>query len=179
LKKPELDNCSSRIVSAGSWLMSWVIFLRSASSRSSSLSSKATTRGMLGRTNCDASTALSCMELRLLSEQATGSDYRPGRSCANPPSGGPDALHQRPSLANALAIAVDAGRLPVSCPVGWRPPAAGSRRVDPTTGRRTAGCIEPHAQRDALARQVELHHTHRHDGAGLDDLARVLDEAVC
>ena len=61
LKKPELDNCSKRVVNAGSVLMSWVTFFRSGSWLSSSLSSSATTLGMLGNTNCVANRAWSSM----------------------------------------------------------------------------------------------------------------------
>ena len=49
LKKPELDNCSKRVVNAGSVLMRRVTLRRSTSGRLSSVSSSATTLGMLGR----------------------------------------------------------------------------------------------------------------------------------
>ena len=38
--------------------------------------------------------------------------------------------------------------------------------------------LQLHRQRDALARQIDLEHPDLDDVAGLDDLARILDEAI-
>ncbi len=60
-KKPELAICSSLAVNAGSVLISCVILRKSGSSPDNSLSSSATTLGMLGRSNGKANRASSFM----------------------------------------------------------------------------------------------------------------------
>ena len=56
---------------------------------------------------------------------------------------------------------------------GGIPRALGGSR---TTHRR--GVVESAAQRDAFAWKVDLEHPHLDDVASLDDLARILDEAI-